>query len=210
MAVTRTILPRKGLIQPQHGLTGYEADQDGNWAVLDANVAFVSDLLHRDLGMNGVVSGFNLSTSASLTPGLSAGVLYAQGRRYAPALAPALGPAPASATSYLFYNSNSGFYYQAAAVGAASGDALIGQVLTGAAAVTAVAPATRIYGQVAASPGAAGNFTLPHGLGRTPVGAVIQMTSSGAIWFQAAGMFDGTNVYLVASGAGVTAQVQVW
>src|SRR5439155_22214616 len=28
MAVTRTVLPRKGLVQPQHGLTGYEADQD--------------------------------------------------------------------------------------------------------------------------------------------------------------------------------------
>ena len=210
MAVTRTILPRKGFIQPQHGLTGYEADQDGNWSLLDANVAFLADLQYRDLGVNGVVSGFNLSVSASLTPGLSAGVLYAQGIRYAPALAPALGPAPASSTSCLFYNSNSGFYYQAAAVGANSGDALVGQVVTGPASVSSVTPATRIYGQVAASPAAAGNFTLPHGLGRTPVGAVIQMTSGGAIWFQAAGMFDGTNVYLVASDAGVTGKVQVW
>src|SRR5881396_3158231 len=44
MAVTRTILPRKGLVQPQHGLTGYEADQDANWLLLDANVAFLSDV----------------------------------------------------------------------------------------------------------------------------------------------------------------------
>jgi len=210
MAVTRTILRRKGLVQPQHGLTGYEADQDGNWALLDANVAFLADLQYRDLGVNGVVSGFALAMSASLTPGLSAGVLYAQGIRYAPPLPPGLGPAPASETSYLFYNSNSGFYYQSATVGANSGDALVGQVVTGPAAVTSVAPATRIYGQVAASPAAAGNFTLPHRLGRTPVGAVIQMTSGGAIWFQAAGMFDGTNVYLVASDAGVTGKVQVW
>jgi hypothetical protein len=36
------------------------------------------------------------------------------------------------------------------------------------------------------------------------------MTSGGAIWFQAAGMFDGTNVYLVASDKGVTGKVQVW
>ncbi|HMD97332.1 MAG TPA: hypothetical protein VKM93_08425 [Terriglobia bacterium] len=210
MAVTRTILPRKGLIQPQHGLTGWETDQDGNWALLDANVAFLADLQYRDLGMNGVISGFALSTSVSLAPGLSAGVLYSQGIRYAPALAPGLGPAPASETSYLFYNSNSGFYYQSVAIGANSGDALVGQVVTGPAAVTSVAAATRIYGQVVASPAAAGNFTLPHGLGRTPLGAVIQMTSGGAIYFQAAGMFDGTNVYLVASNAGVTGQIQVW
>jgi len=210
MAVTRTILPRKGLIQPQHGLTGYEADQDGNWALLDANVAFVSDLQHRDLGVNGVVTGFTLSTSMSLIPGLSAGVLYAQGIRYAPAFAPSLSPAPASETSYLFYNSNSGFYYQSAAVGASSGDALIGQVMSGPTTVTSVSSATRIYGQVAAAPSAAGDFILPHVLGRTPVGAVIQMTSGGAIWFQATRMFDGTNVYLVASDAGVTGNVQVW
>jgi hypothetical protein len=44
MAVTRTILPRKGLIQSQHGLTSYEADQDQNWELLDANVAFMADL----------------------------------------------------------------------------------------------------------------------------------------------------------------------
>jgi len=210
MAVTRTILPRKGLVQPQHGLTGYEADQDSNWALLDANVAFLSDLQYRDLGVNGIVSGFVLSPAVSLTPGMTTGVLYAQGVRYAPALPPSLGPAPASAASYLFYNSTSGFYYQSAAVGANSGDALIGQVTTGTGAVTSVVSATRIYGQVAASPAAPGNFMLPHGLGRTPVGAVIQMTSGGAIWFQATGMFDGTNVYLVASDAGVTGKVQVW
>src|SRR5713226_8324646 len=100
MAVTRTILPRKGLIQPQHGLTGYEADQDANWALLDANVAFVSDLQFSDLGMNGVVSGFQLSTGVALTPGLTSGVLYAQGKRYAPVVAPSLWAAPAGATSY--------------------------------------------------------------------------------------------------------------
>jgi hypothetical protein len=209
MAVTRTILPRKGLIQPQHGLTGYEADQDANWALLDANVAFVSDLQNRDLGLNGVVSGFTLSTSSTLTPGLTAGVLYAQGVRYAPSSAPSLGPVAPSSTSYLFYNSSSGFYYQTTTVGANNGDALIGQIVSGSSSVTSVTQATRIYGQVAAAPGAAGNFTLPHGLGRAPVGAVIQMTSAGAIWFQAT-MFDATNLYLVASAAGVTGKVQVW
>ena len=74
MAVTRTILPRKGLVQPQHGLTGYEADQDANWLLLDTNVAFLSDVetpQTNDLGINGVVSGFTLSASSSLTPGLA-------------------------------------------------------------------------------------------------------------------------------------------
>jgi hypothetical protein len=210
MAVTRTVLPRKGLIQSQHGLTGYEADQDANWALLDANIAFVSDLQFGDLGMNGVVSGFALSGSSTLTPSLAIGVLYAQGARCAPATPPALAPAPPGATSYLFYNSASGFYYQASPVAAAAGDALLGIVTASASAVTAVVPATRVFGAVSAAPSASGNFTLAHLLGRKPVGAIIQMTSTGSIWFQSAAPWDGTNLYLAASGAGVTASVQLW
>jgi hypothetical protein len=210
MAVTRTILPRKGLIQPQHGLVGYEADQDANWALLDANVAFLSDLEFRDLGMNGVISGFGLSTSSTLTPGLATGVLYAQGARYAPADAPAIGPAAASTTAYLFYNSVSGFYYQSSPSGAASGDALIGKVVTSGTAVTAVTATTRIFGYLMVSASGAGNLTVPHLLGRKPLGAVILMTSSGSFWFQASTLFDATNLYLAASAVGVTAAIQVW
>ncbi|HEX5481385.1 MAG TPA: hypothetical protein VFZ08_02010 [Terriglobia bacterium] len=208
MAVTRTILPRKGLIQSQHGLTGYEADQDANALLLDQNVAFVNDLLFGDLGVNGVVSGLTLSTASGLTPGLSAGVLYAQGQRYAPPAAPVIPAAPPSATSYLFYNSSTKFYWQASASGAAAGDALIGQALTSASAVTAVVQATRIMGRVAITPTAAGNFTQPHLLGRTPVGAVLQPASSAAIWFQPL-PYDSTNLYLAAAAAGA-ATVLVW
>ena len=212
MAVTRTVLPRKGLVQPQHGLTGYEADQDANWLLLDTNVAFLSDVAAPqagDLGINGVVSGFTLSASSSLTPGLAGGVLFAQGSRYAPASALVPPAAPASAANYLFYNSSSGFYYQAGAAGANAGDALIGKIITSAAAVTSVTQATRVYGQVSLAPGAPGNFTVAHLLGRAPIGAVIQMTSTGSIWFQPA-MFDATNLYLVASAGGITGKVQVW
>lgn len=213
MAVTRTVLPRKGLVQSQHGLTQYEADQDANWLLLDSNVAFLSDLglaQSGDLGINGVVSGFALSTSATLTPGLTNGVLFAQGARYAPAAAPVLPPAPASASSYLFYNSVNGFYYQPGPAGAAPGDALIGLVTTNATAVTAVVQATTIYGMVSVAPPNPGNFSVPHLLGRAPVGALVLMTSSGAIWFQSAPLFDATNLYLVASQGGITAKVQVW
>ena len=210
MAVSRTILPRKGLIQSQHGLTGYEADQDANWLLLDSNIAFTSDLQFRDLGLNGVVSGFTLSASATLTPGLSPGVLYAQGGRYAPAVAPVLKPAAASSTQYLFYNSVTGFYYQTSAAAASAGDALIGRAVTSATAVISVIQATRLYGQVPLAPATSGNFTVAHLLGRTPVGATVQMTSSGAIWFQPALLFDATNLYMVASASGVTAQAQIW
>jgi hypothetical protein len=210
MAVTRTILGRKGLIQSQHGLTGYEADQDANWSLLDANVAFVSDLQFPDLGINGLVSGFGLSASSTLAPGLTTGILYAQGVRYAPATAPVPPPAPANATSYLFCNSATGLYYSSTPAGSASGDALLGSVVTSASAVTAVAAATRIFGQLNAAPGGAGNFTLPHMLGRTPVAAVILMTSSGSIWFQPSPRYDAVNLYLSASGGGSTAAIQVW
>lgn len=201
MAVIRTVLPRKGLVQSQHGLTQYESDQDGNWLLLDSNVAFVNDLLGASLGINGVIGGFTLGTVSGLTPTLGAGALYAQGIKYAPALPPALGPAPASATSYLFYNSSSGFYYQASAVAATPGDALIGQVVAGATAVTAVTQATRIMEQVALAPTAAGNFTVPHLLGRAPIGVILQPTSAASIYFQAT-QYDAVNLYLAASAAG--------
>ncbi len=208
MAVTRTVLPRKGLIQSQHGLTGYEADQDSNALLLDSNVAFISDLMFNDLGINGLVSGFALSTSSTLTPGLATGVLYAQGQRYAPASAPAISAAPASATSYLFYNSSSGFYWQASAVAASTGDALIGQVVTSATAVTAVTQATKIMGQIALAPAAAGNFTVQHFLGRKPVGVSLLLTSTTLIVWQAT-LFDATNLYLSSSGSG-TAVALIW
>jgi len=212
MAVTRTLLPRKGLVQSQHGLTSYEADQDQNWALLDANVAFMNDLplsLLQPLGCNGLVSGFVLSTSSTLVPGITSGVLFAQGVGYAPATAPTLEPAPASQTSYLFYNSTNGFYYQSGAVGAQSGDALVGVVTTSDSAVVAVQQATPIFGAVSVAPSAPGNGTVPHLLGRVPLCAVIQMTSGGAIWFQTPS-YDGENLYLVASDAGVTGRVIVW
>jgi hypothetical protein len=213
MAVTRTILPRKGLIQSQHGLTSYEADQDQNWALLDANVAFMSDLpppLFQPLGCNGLVSGFVLSTSSTLVPAITTGILYAQGACYAPATAPTLGPAPASQTSYLFYNSTAGFYYQSSGVGAQCGDALVGVVTTSASAIIAVQAATTLFGAVSLAPSAPGNCTVPHLLGRVPLCAIIQMTSGGAIWFQTPLSYDGVNLYLVASDAGVTGRVIVW
>lgn len=208
MAVTRTILPRKGLIQSQHGLTGYEADQDANALLLDSNVAFINDLMFNDVGVNGVVTGFALSTSVSLTPGLAAGVLYAQGQRYAPASAPAIPAAPAGATSYLFYNSSSGFYWQASAMAANAGDALIGQAVTSASAVAAVTQATKIFGQVALAPSAAGNFAVQHFLGRKPAGASLLLTSTTLIVWQAA-TWDATNLYLNAAGS-ASGFVIVW
>lgn len=209
MAVNRTVLPNTGLVQSQHGLTGYEADQDANWALLD-NALALSGQQAQDLGLNGVYSGFTLSTSATLVPGLTAGVLYAQGKRYAPTSAPTIAPAPASAANYLFYNSSSGFYYQTSPVGATAGDALIGKVTTSSSAVTAVVQGTKVFGQVSAAPSVPGSFTLQHYLGRTPIAAMIQMTSAGVFWFQLPTMYDATNLYLVASDSGLTAKVLVW
>jgi len=209
MAAIRTVLPRKGFVQPQHGLTGYEADQDANWLLLDQKVAFVSDLQFPDFNMNGLVSGWTLGTGAGLTPTLATGILYSNGNRYAPGSAPTLPAAGANTTNYLWYNTTTGFYYTTVLAPTNLGDALLGIVATGASSVTSVTSATKMYGQVTVSPGAPGNFTQGHVLGRTPLGAVIQMTSPGAIWFQTT-MFDSTSLYLVASEAGVTGKVQVW
>lgn len=59
------------------------------------------------------------------------------------------------------------------------------------------------------STSAPGNFTLAHGLGRTPHAVLIEMTAGGAIWFQTSpARYDGTNLYLVASDAGLTGVAQ--
>ncbi|MGO8792685.1 MAG: hypothetical protein ACLQVL_35585 [Terriglobia bacterium] len=218
MAIVRTVLPRKGLVQSQHGITQYESDMDGNMSLLDANVAFMSDLasvvdsLVGDLGLNGLVSGFQLATSNSLYPGVTSGILYANGSRYAPTN-PALNAAPANTTSYLFYqqeNWPSSFYYRSVLAALDPGDAFIGVIVANGTQVTNVTQATSLFGQIPVAPSAPGNFTAPHLLGRTPIGAHVRMTSPGAIWWQSPTDVDGVNLYLVASDAGVTAKVQVW
>jgi hypothetical protein len=218
MAIVRTVLPRKGFVQPQHGITQYESDMDGNMALLDSNVAFLSDLasiadtLVGDLGLNGVVSGFQLATSNSLNPSVTNGILYANGSRYAPS-DPSIDSAPASTTSYLFYqqeNWPSSYYYRTVLAPLNPGDAFLGVIVTSGTQVTNVTPATSLFGQIPVAPSGPGNFTVPHLLGRVPVGAQIRMTSPGAIWWQTPTDVDDVNLYLVASDAGVTAKVQVW
>lgn len=67
------------------------------------------------------------------------------------------------------------------------------------------APSTTL----ALAPGAPGNFTVAHGLGKIPVAGIVQMTSGGSIYWQAV-PWDATNVYLVATDAGVTANLLLW
>lgn len=220
MAIVRTVLPRKGIIQPRHG-DNYEADLDSNWLLIDsslqdaANVqAAVADAgtvqtWLADRGLSGVISGFDLATSATLTPGLATGVLYAQGNRYAPSSAPSPGAAPASSTSYLWRNSTTGFYYNLTGAAASAGDAFLGNVTTDATRVTAVTSATKLYGQISVTAPAPGNLSVAHLLGRAPNEAVIYMASGGAIWWQDPIRWDGTNLYFVASESGVTAKVQI-
>jgi hypothetical protein len=50
---------------------------------------------------------------------------------------------------------------------------------------------------------ASGNFTLAHNLGLIPTTVIIEPTASGSIWFQNP-RYDATNLYLVASGSGIT------
>jgi|SRR5215469_4644129 len=66
----------------------------------------------------------------------------------------------------------------------------------------------RVLAVVALSPSSPGNFTVAHGLAVTPSSVVIEMKSGGAIWFQST-EYDSTNLYLVASDAGITASAKV-
>jgi hypothetical protein len=66
------------------------------------------------------------------------------------------------------------------------------------------------FASVALAPGASGNFSVPHGLGKVPSAAYVRMKSGGAIWLQSPTSYDATNVYLVASASGVLGVVEVW
>lgn len=57
--------------------------------------------------------------------------------------------------------------------------------------------------QVAFTITGSGNFTLPHNLGVVPGSVIFELTSGGSIWFQST-KYDATNLYLVASGGGIT------
>lgn len=48
MAVNRTVLPRKGIIQPKHG-DNYEADLDANWQLIDDNMMGKADAIELGL-----------------------------------------------------------------------------------------------------------------------------------------------------------------
>lgn len=76
--------------------------------------------------------------------------------------------------------------------------------ITGKAVVFYSATSALAASEVALAPSSPGNFTVAHGLGVTPTSAAVQMKSGGQIWFQSPTRFDSTNLYLVASDAGVT------
>jgi len=177
MAITRTVLPRKGLVQPQHGITQYESDMDANLSILDANVAYMSDLasvvdtLVGDIGLNGVVAGSN-------SPLQTRFILPDEWRSLCQRLALCArrantGAAPANATSYLFYqeeNWPNSYYYRAVPTSLNPGDAFIGIVVANDTQVTGVTQAMTVFGQIPVTPTTPGNFTVPHLLGRVPVG----------------------------------------
>jgi hypothetical protein len=56
---------------------------------------------------------------------------------------------------------------------------------------------------------APGDFTLAHNLGLVPTTVIFEFTDGGTVWFQTP-RFDSTNLYLVASDAGVTGIVIIY
>jgi hypothetical protein len=220
MAIVRTVLGRKGLVQPQNGAV-WNADGDANWALLDANYQDAADVnalitaagivknLVSDLGINGVYSGFALAVGAGLIPTVAIGIAWANNTRYAPGAPPVLPIMPASQTRYLYYNASTGFYYNAAIGPTTPGDAYIGKVVSGVATITSVTNATPEGGIITATAGAGGgNFSVAHNMGRIPTRYYLRPTSLGIIAEQAAP--DNTNLYLQGSDSAVSAKVELW
>ena len=66
------------------------------------------------------------------------------------------------------------------------------------------------FAQISLAPIYPGNFEVAHGLAKVPYLVIIRMTSGGNIWLQEPTPYDDTNLYLVASDAGVTGEAEVW
>jgi hypothetical protein len=77
-------------------------------------------------------------TGNELVPGITLGVLFAQGEMYMPAEAPTLPAAPASQQSWLYYNSGTGWYWSGSSTPNTSSDACVGWVVTTTTAIVAV------------------------------------------------------------------------
>ena len=99
--------------------------------------SFLSLLTQQRTNDGGVVSGFALSTSNTLTPGLTPGVLYAQGQVYQTTLPPSVPAMPPSSTQQLFCGLKGNFYYSPQHA-VTPGDALIGSVVSNANSVISV------------------------------------------------------------------------
>jgi hypothetical protein len=67
---------------------------------------------------------------------------------------------------------------------------------------------TTPFTSVTLAPTAPDTFIVPHGLGAIPSAVIFKMFSDGKIYFQKPLMFDGTNLYLIASEAGLTGVAQ--
>ncbi len=64
--------------------------------------------------------------------------------------------------------------------------------------------ASLIVFEIPLAPSAPGEFIVAHGLPAAPAFIIVQMSSSGEIWTQEPIGWDATNLYLVASDAGIT------
>ena len=162
-----------------------------------------------DLGLNGVTTGFTLDISETLVPALTTGVLYAHGRRIAPLADPPVPAAPDDTTSNLFFSYFQGFYYSSDVFGNSADDAYIGQVVAASGAIASVVQSTKLFGSIAYSLSGSSNASIPHLLGRVPVGAIIQPESANAPVWQSSAHYDNTNLLVTATGTG-TGLIQVW
>ena len=62
MAIVRTILPRKGIIQPKHG-DNYETDLDSNWTLIDSLLQDGTDVQAAVLAAGTVEAWLSETTS---------------------------------------------------------------------------------------------------------------------------------------------------
>lgn len=127
MANPRTVLSRKGLIQPLDG-AAWSADGDANWALLDGNVAFMSDLPPA--------AGYAASAGSGLTLNVAKGVTFSAGTLQSyPGGTLTLTDA---ATNYVYLDPASGFQPAANTTGFASGVIPVATVVCASGAISSV------------------------------------------------------------------------
>ncbi len=159
MALVRTVLPRKSIVQPQHGAS-YETDVDNNWSIIDSLLQDSTDVSNAIAAAN---FGFTPTAGSLLTLNIASGKGFLNG--VLTSYAGGTLALTAASTCYVYLDPASSLQPAFNTTGFLPGQLPVAVVVTGATAITSVTDKrthfNQTFGLVAAGKVLAGPATGP-------------------------------------------------